>query len=298
MKVFILVPVHNRLTITERFLKQVKNLDFATYSLVVIDDGSCDGTREMLYEAARRDSRITVIHGSGSDWWGGAINRGLGYVSKISSDRDLVILTNDDIEFDRDLVSRFVDASQRYPRTIIGSVSIHGGRVHSAGSKMVCWPLAITSHPFRGQSWPIEKTREPKEIDFQGGNAVLYPIEVLRDVGFVASSLNHYHGDGELSWRAVRKGYRSIVDPNIAVRLNIQTTGLFNDRTKVYTFKELLESMKNTKSVINIPARFNFALLSAPKIWVYPYFISHTVRSITVSLIKIVVNRFVAVSKT
>ena len=49
---------------------------FRDLALVAVDDGSVDGTAEILESLARRDRRVRVIHGSG-EGIAGALNRGL-----------------------------------------------------------------------------------------------------------------------------------------------------------------------------------------------------------------------------
>ena len=45
---YILLPVHNRCDITREFIDCLKAQTFQDYHLVLIDDGSTDGTEQMV----------------------------------------------------------------------------------------------------------------------------------------------------------------------------------------------------------------------------------------------------------
>jgi len=71
--IYILLPVHNRLEITQRFITCLKAQTYQKYHLILIDDGSSDGTAEMVQENI---SSLTVVRGKGSWWWAGALQQG------------------------------------------------------------------------------------------------------------------------------------------------------------------------------------------------------------------------------
>ena len=79
MTVFVLIPVFNRLEHTKKVLKALRNQTLAKQLyIIVIDDGSTDGTREYL----ANQSDVTTLHGDGNLWWGGAIQMGLNQLEK------------------------------------------------------------------------------------------------------------------------------------------------------------------------------------------------------------------------
>ena len=45
---YILLPVHNRREITQKFIECLKSQTYQNYKLVLIDDGSSDGTAAMV----------------------------------------------------------------------------------------------------------------------------------------------------------------------------------------------------------------------------------------------------------
>jgi len=47
-RIYILLPVHNRKEITEKFINCLNRQTFNNYQLVLIDDGCIDGTVDMI----------------------------------------------------------------------------------------------------------------------------------------------------------------------------------------------------------------------------------------------------------
>ena len=80
MTVFILLPVHNRVEKTIRFVQDLARQDNGNFLLILLDDGSADGTAERC--RASLGSRITVVQGQGRWWWGGALAVGLSHLAR------------------------------------------------------------------------------------------------------------------------------------------------------------------------------------------------------------------------
>lgn len=62
MKIYILLPVHNRCELTRHFIECLKSQTYQNFHLVLIDDGSTDGTSEMVLSNL---DTVTVVRGNG-----------------------------------------------------------------------------------------------------------------------------------------------------------------------------------------------------------------------------------------
>ncbi len=97
-KIYILLPVHNRLEITRRFVHCLESQVYKNYHLLLIDDGSVDGTSQMVSGIVRT---LTVINGTGNLWWAGSLQRGIDWLKRKPADpNDVILMINDDVQFD------------------------------------------------------------------------------------------------------------------------------------------------------------------------------------------------------
>jgi glycosyltransferase involved in cell wall biosynthesis len=88
----ILIPVHNRCTTTVDVLRLLESDDvFAWATVLVIDDGSTDGTSDAI---RRGFPAVELLHGDGNWWWGGAIRRGMEWALERGAER--IFWLNDD----------------------------------------------------------------------------------------------------------------------------------------------------------------------------------------------------------
>ncbi len=58
----ILVPCHNEETMVETTLRRLQKLNYPDYEVIAIDDGSTDGTMEVLHRLSEEMGKLRVIH--------------------------------------------------------------------------------------------------------------------------------------------------------------------------------------------------------------------------------------------
>src|SRR5512144_610930 len=62
MQVSVYLPTRNRAASLQRAVDSVLAQTHADFELIVVDDGSSDGTRQCLEDAQRSDARVRAIH--------------------------------------------------------------------------------------------------------------------------------------------------------------------------------------------------------------------------------------------
>jgi glycosyltransferase involved in cell wall biosynthesis len=89
--VSVLIPVFNRERFVSEAIESVLRQDFADFEVVLVDDGSTDGTPAILREWAECDRRIVIVTAPANEGIPSALNRGLHaargrYIARLDSD--------------------------------------------------------------------------------------------------------------------------------------------------------------------------------------------------------------------
>lgn len=94
MKLSIIIPVYNEINNIEEIIRRVESTAF-NKEIIVVDDGSTDGSRDKLNELRSRNPELTVFFHDQNQGKGGAIHTALRYVTG-----DLVLIQDADLEYD------------------------------------------------------------------------------------------------------------------------------------------------------------------------------------------------------
>lgn len=90
-EVSVIIPVYNNERYIEECVRSVQNQTFADLEMIVINDGSTDGSGEILERILREDKRIRLFHQENKGA-GAARNKGL----DMAEGRYLIFVDGDD----------------------------------------------------------------------------------------------------------------------------------------------------------------------------------------------------------
>ncbi|QBK04419.1 glycosyltransferase family 2 protein [Hylemonella gracilis] len=205
MQIHVLIPVFNRLHHTQRVIESLRAQTRANdVRIVVINDGSTDGTRDYL--AGQAD--VTTLEGDGSLWWGGAIDLGLRHVLANASPNDYVLFLNNDTWFAPDYVDTLVRVSREGGGAAVGSVIHEENRddpLVSIGPRISINHIAVWDLL---AELPEQERRSPKpvyRVDALSGRGTLYPVCLFKTHGGMRPRLlPHYLADYEIAMRFAR----------------------------------------------------------------------------------------------
>jgi GT2 family glycosyltransferase len=215
--VAVVVPVHNDVRRTARFLDGFAAVDYPRYTLVVVDDGSTDGTARVLAECYPHAVRL---RGTGGLWWAGATNRGVRYA--LRHGHDYVLTINNDARVSPDFLGRLVAAAETHPRSLVGC------RIDFLSDPGKAWAVGSSMRWAEGEVFYLGHQGEARVAGPGGGSLVpvealtgcgtLVPAACYREVGlYDAWNFPQYHADAEFVLRAGRRGYRAFVETRAVV---------------------------------------------------------------------------------
>ena len=256
-KIYIVIPVHNRKALTERFLDCLAKQTFRNWTAIVVDDGSTDGTSELI---AAKFPDVCLLRGDGSLWWTGAVNAGIRHALLEASPQDAVLIINDDLEIDPVYLDRLYAVWQSTRKTLIGSVVVpidDPDRIYYGGERLDRW-LAKSRWLNAGKRLSEFSRDHRVEVSVLNGMGTLIPTPVFRDVGLYDDRHFQQCGDTELPARASNAGYSLIVAYDAVVKMPPGTSAGINLQT-TYSFADLKTYLFDIKSNYRLRYRLFFA---------------------------------------
>ena len=247
--IYIITAVHNRFSITEKFVKNLIKQTYKDFKLILVDDGSTDGTSEMVLSYLP-DS--VIIRGNGNLWWGGALHKAYKWVLKNTTDEqndDFVLFANDDTDFDESYIEKAISILNSREKTLLT-----GCGISRQTGKLVDASVTVDFNRL---------TKTTKSIGF--GNcastrSLFFKVGDFKKIGgFHPVLLPHYGSDYEWTIRACRKyGYSVFCDESLKYFADETTTG--NNFYDKMTLKQLFSK----RSVSNPFYKINYIFLITP----------------------------------
>jgi len=255
--IYVVIPVHNRKDITARLLETLTCQSSSDYRIIVIDDGSTDGTSQMIRS---RFPNVILLHGDGNLWWTGATNLGLSYIIEDSGENDYAMLLNDDLVVKDNFIECAERLTKQYPDTLIQAVEIDADNpdVILNGGWKINWLTASFSQINRGKHIFDFGPEYFEEVSTQTGRGTLIPVSVIRKVGLYNASHYPQCGDFEFPVRANTKGYRLMMHYALKIYSFSDATCEMNLNNK-YKLSDIIPYFFELRSYAYLPSRFWFA---------------------------------------
>ena len=211
--VAIVTPIFNRIGHLDRFMASVKSVEYQNYRLVVVDDGSTDGSSEHL---RTNYPEVVLLHGDGNLWWAGATNRGIEWA--IQHGYDYVLTYNDDQVCAPGLLLELIARAESNPGSILSPLIYYlhePTRLLSGGIRL---DPATGETAGVGNEEKNQQLADPYEVDGVPGYAMLIPAAALRKAGsFNNRRFPQIYMELEFCLRAKRHGFRCLVVPGTSV---------------------------------------------------------------------------------
>jgi dolichol-phosphate mannosyltransferase len=194
-RVVVVVPTYNEAENLPLLLPKILERD-ARLEVLVVDDGSPDGTGRIADQFAAEDSRIHVLHRDAKGGLGAAYRAGMRRALDLGA--DFVIQMDADFSHPPEALSTLLEEIEEHD-VVLGSRYLNGITV-------VNWPIERILISYFG-NWYVRRVTGLPISDTTGGFRCIRK-ELLEKVGFERIRSTGYAFQIELNYRFVRSGAR------------------------------------------------------------------------------------------
>jgi glycosyltransferase involved in cell wall biosynthesis len=126
-KLSIIIPCYNEKATINKILQEIEGVNLGTTKkeIIIIDDGSKDGTRKLLKAAAQKNPTITLIFQETNQGKGAALKKGI-----LASTGDVVVIQDADLEYDPQEYTRLLYPIERGHADVVYGSRFIGGEPH------------------------------------------------------------------------------------------------------------------------------------------------------------------------
>jgi len=201
--VSVIVLTHNRKSYVLACLKSILSMSYPNYDVIVVDNGSTDGT----YEAIRRGFPSVRLLRSTKNL-GGAGGRNLGIKNATGK---YLLFVDDDVVVDKNLLNEFVSLIQKHPICILSPKILD--YTDSSRFLGISHNINLLTGKASGVGygeWDREQFDENMEVPMVGATCMFVEKKTLEKVGLFDETLNIPYEDSDFCLRARKCGVKVV----------------------------------------------------------------------------------------
>ena len=191
----------------------LKKSAFPVRGIIIVDNGSKDGSGEQLSRKYKRDRSVVVVRNDSNEGFSRAVNKGMDLA--IRDNATHIFLLNNDAIVDAKCLGFLIHTMRS--DTVVGASSptVFYQRYPTRiwhGSGYFSYVRANVVVPNKDKIL-TGKPGEPMDVTFLSGCVLLLKTAMLKDIGLLDEDFFFYGEDVEFSLRAIRKGYKLLYVP-------------------------------------------------------------------------------------
>jgi GT2 family glycosyltransferase len=214
----VIIPNWNGAAHLPTCLDALQRQTFTGFETIVADNGSTDGSLDLLSE---RYPKVRVIALPRNQGYAGGCNAGL----RAATGQVLVVLNND-TEVEPAWLAELLLALEQHPEAGMATPKVllwdDRTRLHTTGDY-----VRTNGIPDSRGVWQRDEGQFDDQIYVFGASGVApaYRREMLDDIGLFDAAFKSYCEDIDLSWRAQLAGYRCVYTPRAVLYHKVSATG-------------------------------------------------------------------------
>lgn len=226
-RVAVIIPSWNGRTLLAACLEALDRQSAQDFIVIVVDNGSTDGTKEWLHD---RYPSVQLISNVSNTGFARAVNQGIR-----ANDAPYIAVLNNDTEPGTEWLAELLSAAETDPRIgMVASKMLFADRPHIVNSAGICVDLAGIAWDRLGGA-----ADDPEEVERTGifgpcGGAALYRRKMLEEIGLFDESFFAYLEDVDLAWRGQAAGWRCLYAPTARVLHRHSATAIEGSPFKRY----------------------------------------------------------------
>ena len=201
-RVLVALPTYNERRNLPAIVPAILDQD-PRVEVLVIDDGSPDGTGDLADELAAGEPRVHVLHRARKEGLGRAYLAGFAWA--LERDYDFVFEMDADFSHDPKFIPLFLEAAEEH-----GADVVIGSR-YKSGVNVINWPMSRLLLSYFANSYARWVTGLP--LTDSTGGFKCFRRSVLETIALQKIDSNGYAFQIEMSFRAWKRGFRLVEIP-------------------------------------------------------------------------------------
>jgi len=284
--IYIITPVFNRKRFTKNYLIALENQTNKNFKVIVVDDGSTDGTREMIEQEF---PEVVLLKEKGNLWWAEATNVGVRYA--MTHGASYVMTLNDDTLPESDYIDKMIYWSGQKPDALLGAFAINAENNKAIyGGEILNWK----SGKFENILGDIPKDKQNGlyRVNTFPGRGLLIPMDTFKKIGLYDSkNLPQTVADLDFTARADSSGYEIFCNYDAKIKIYPEESGGVKLR-KDKSLKNYYQHLFGMRGAGNLKWFTIFVFKNAPKKYLLQYWIMGVVRRVGGYLLEWVKNDY------
>lgn len=214
-RVAILVLNWNGRVDTERCLRSLEKIQYPHYKIIIIDNGSTDGSQS-YFRSHFPDCHLIETHQNLG--YAGGNNVGITYALK--ENFDYILLLNNDTIVDPHLIHPFLKTFSEHPSAGILGTKIYlmdqPNRFDHFGGMWNSYKMAFDYYGYHAEEDSLS-FEEPKSLDYVCGAAMMVRSSLFKQIGLLDARYFLYWEEADFCFRARKAGFDVLTCPQAKI---------------------------------------------------------------------------------